>query len=178
MSPGFSNDDVAWAIDQTEVIHEPARRIDTFGSTVFNYLLISELMDSVNEVRVREGRMEAMRPQILRPEGYDELMFEGFTGEQATAFREWFEQVGGDLTFLKYGFSFTKTPVSEHIAHEPIEAVCDRVMEDLRVSGDPMTAAIRGVDEAWEICLIKFSYDMIEKSHGINTFDFKRRGLL
>ncbi len=73
-------------MEQTEVIHEPARRIDTFGSTMFEYVLISELMDSVNEVRVREGRMEAMRPQILRPEGYNDLFFEGF-GEQADAFQ-------------------------------------------------------------------------------------------
>jgi hypothetical protein len=28
------------------------------------------------------------------------------------------------------------------------------------------------------VCLLKFTVEMIEKSQGINLFDFKRRGLL
>jgi len=164
-------------MEQTNVLHEPDRRIDTFGSTAFDFYLVSELMDSVGEVRIREGRIEAQRPQILRPDGYDDVFFEGF-GEQAEAFREWFRNEGGDLAFLKYGFNFSKTTLSEHIAHESVEAVCDRITEQLRQSGNPMSALILGVDEAWEICLLKFTFEMVQKSHGINTFDFKRRGLL
>jgi hypothetical protein len=37
---------------------------------------------------------------------------------------------------------------------------------------------IQGVDDTWEISLLKFTVDMIAKSQGINVFDFKRRGLL
>jgi hypothetical protein len=37
---------------------------------------------------------------------------------------------------------------------------------------------ISGVDETWEISLLKFTVEMIEKSQKINLFDFKRRGLL
>ena len=39
-----------------------------FGTTNFEYCLITELMDQVNQVRVREGRIEAGRPKILQPE--------------------------------------------------------------------------------------------------------------
>ena len=39
-------------------------------------------------------------------------------------------------------------------------------------------AVIRGVDDTWEISLLKFNMDMIEQSQGINVFDFKRKGLL
>ena len=45
-------------------------------------------------------------------------------------------------------------------------------------SANPLAAVIHGVDDAWEICLLKFTVEMIGKSQGINVFDFKRRGLL
>ncbi len=54
----------------------------------------------------------------------------------------------------------------------------ERVLAEIRTSGNPLTAVILGVDDTWEICLLKFTLEMIHKSHKINLFDFKRRGLL
>jgi hypothetical protein len=173
----YSNDDIQYALETTKILHEPDRRIDSFGTTSFQFILVSELMDSVSEVRVRNGTIDAERPRILRPEGYDDLNFEGF-GEQAEAFKEWFKNSGGDLAFLKYGFNFSKHNVTESVVHEGIGDVCDRVKEDIRSSGNPLSALIQGVDDTWEISLLKFSMEMIEQSQGINVFDFKRRGLL
>lgn len=173
----LSHDDFIYTLEATRVLREPDRRIDTFGSTQFEFHLISELMDSVGEVRVREGRIEAGRPRILRPDGYEDMMFEGF-GENADAFREWFRQTGGNLAFLKYGFSFAKTDLSESLVHDSVEAVCDRVIGQVESNGNPLRAVILGIDETWEISLLKFTFDMIQKSLDINIFDFKRRGLL
>ncbi len=53
--PSFSRDDIRYAAEMTRVVYEPDRRIDTFGDTRFNFLLLSELMDEVNVVRVRSG---------------------------------------------------------------------------------------------------------------------------
>ena len=173
----LSYDEITWALENSEVLYEPDRRIDTFGSTNFEFFLISELMDEINQVRIRRGKMEAQRPQILRPEGYDDLMFEGF-GEHAAAFADWFKANAADLSFLKYGFTFAMKDLSEDIVHEPMQAVCDRVVEDVRSSGNPIQAVIAGVDETWDISLLKFNMDMIQKSQEINEFDFRRRGLL
>ncbi len=173
----LSHDDFIYTLESTRVLREPDRRIDTFGSTQFEFHLISELMDSAGEIRVREGRIEAGRPTILRPEGYEDLMFEGF-GENADAFRDWFRQSGGNLAFLKYGFSFAKTDLSESLVHDSVEAVCDRVVDEVESSGNPLRAVILGIDETWEISLLKFTFDMIQSSLDINVFDFKRRGLL
>jgi hypothetical protein len=82
------------------------------------------------------------------------------------------------LAILKYGFAFKRAEVEEHIVHEPLEQVTGKLLDDIKASGNPMRAVIQGVDDAWEICLLKFTVEMIEKSHGINLFDFKRRGLL
>ncbi len=173
----YSDDDILYALESTQVLYEPDRRIDTFGTTRFQFHLISELMDTVNRVRVRNGEISAERPRIVRPDGYDDLLFEGF-GEQGEAFREWFKRFGGDVAFLKYGFSFSKSNVKENIVHDSLEDVRDRVLEETRSSGNPLSAVIHGVDDTWEICLLKFTMDMIQKSQGINVFDFKRRGLL
>jgi hypothetical protein len=49
----YSEDDIQYALETTEVIHEPDRRIDTFGSTSFEFTLLTELMDDVTKVRER-----------------------------------------------------------------------------------------------------------------------------
>ena len=172
-----SEDDIQYALENTEVLYEPDRRIDTFGATRFQFHLISELMDDVRQVRVRSGEIQADRPLILKPEPLSELEFEGF-GEQATAFSEWIKQRAGGSAFLKYGFSFKKSDVTESLVHDSLAVVTDRVVTDRKSAGNPMEAVILGVDDAWEICLLKFTIEMIQKSHRINLFDFKRRGLL
>ncbi len=172
-----SDYDIQYALETTRILHEPDRRIESFGTTSFEFVLVSELMDSVTEVRVRNGTIDAERPRILRPEGYNDLDFDGF-GEQAEAFKEWSQRGGGDLAFLKYGFKFAKYNVTENVVHEGMNAVCDRVLEEIRSSGNPLRALIRGVDDTWEISLLKFSMEMIMRSKEINEFDFKRKGLL
>jgi hypothetical protein len=59
-----------------------------------------------------------------------------------------------------------------------MEEVTGKLLDNIRASGNPMRAVIQGVDDTWEICLLKFTVEMIEKSQNINLFDFKRRGLL
>ncbi len=169
--------DISYALENTNVIHEPDRRIDTFGSTRFEFTLVSELMDSVDAVRVRDGSIEAEKPLILRPDGFNGYDFEGF-GPGAQAFGNWLRQNADRLAILKYGFRFKKNDMSEHVLHESMDEVCGKLVADTRRSGNPMRAVIRGVDDAWEVCLLKFTVEMIEKSQGINLFDFKRRGLL
>ena len=62
--------------------------------------------------------------------------------------------------------------------HEPFEAVKGRLVDEVRASGDPLRAVVEGVDDAWEVCLLKFTVEMVQKSHEINIFDFRRKGLL
>lgn len=174
-------DDIQYAMETTRVLHEPDRRIDTFGDTRFEFQLISELMDSVGQVRIRTGEVEAMRPRILRPEPYRDIELEGFDDTARAKLAELIEKLraaGQSLAFLQYGFQFRRGLVREEIVHDPIDIVRGRLLEDLRRSGNPALAIIEGVDDAWEVSILKFSLEMIIRSSDINTFDFKRRGLL
>jgi len=172
-----SPDDISYALETTSVLYEPDRRIDTFGTTRFEFQLLSELMDTVGQVRVRSGEVEANRPSIIRPEGFQEVEFEGF-GENARRLFEWIREQGGDLALLRYGFQFRRGAVREELVHDSLEAVRHRVVEEARQVGNPMLAVIEGVDDAWEISVLRFAFEMVQKSHGINVFDFRRRGLL
>jgi hypothetical protein len=171
--------DIQYALEMTQVLHEPDRRIDTFGNTQFEFQLVTELMDHVNATRIRQGRILAEKPLILRPDPHamGDFDFEGF-GPQGAAFGEFLKANLHKLAVLKYGFRFRMDDMTEEVVHESIESVCGKLLEEIRVSGNPMRAVISGVDDTWEISLLKFTVEMIEKSQKINLFDFKRRGLL
>ena len=172
-----SPSNVQYALEMTNVLYEPDRRIETFGTTRFTFQLLSELMDTAGTVRIRTGEVEATRPQIVRPEPYEHFEVEGF-GDDASRFFELMRERGLDLAFLKYGFQFRRGEISEELVHESLEQVRERVLEEARRVGDPMQAVIEGVDDAWEISILKFTFDMVRQSYGINEFDFRRRGLL
>jgi hypothetical protein len=179
--PMHSQDDIHYALETTRVLREPDRRIQTFGETRFEFQLISELMDRTGEVRIRTGEVEAQRPRILRPESFREIELEGFNPDARARFDKMvdkFRSEGKDLAFLQYGFQFRRGEVHEEIVHESIDTVRDRVLDDIRHTGNPSLAVIEGVDDAWEVSILKFSFEMILRSHEINAFDFKRRGLI
>lgn len=173
----LSEDTIQYAIENTQVIVAPQRRIATFGDTSFRFFLVTELMDEVNQVRVRDGRLHAERPQIITPGHIQRMLVEGF-GENAEEFAGWLKENAPQLAILKYGFQFRKTDISNEVVHDPLEDVVGRLREQVAASDDPLSAVIQGVDEGWEICLLKFAADMIQESSGGNMGDFRKRGLL
>jgi hypothetical protein len=173
----LSEDDFQYAIENTQVILEPAGQIATFGNTSFRFYLISELMDQVNEVRVRDGRIHAERPQILTPEHYCRLLLEGF-GDKAQKYVEQFRERTRNAAVVRYGFRFRKTDVTEKTVRDSIEKVVARTKLRVQQSDEPLSAVIQGVDDAWEVCLLKFTIDLIERSSGGNFGDFRKRGLI
>ena len=173
----MTEDDFQYAIENTRVILAPERQIATFGSTSFRFYLISELMDQVNEIRVRDGRIHAERPQILTPEHYCRLLLEGF-GEKAAKYADMLRERTRDMAVLRYGFQFRKTDVVENRVRDTMDAVIERTRRRVQDSEEPLSAVIQGVDDAWEVCLLKFTIDLIERSSGGNLGDFRKRGLM
>ena len=169
---------IPYAIANTEVLYVPDRRIDTFGDTRFNYRLVTEPMDEAGTARVRSGWVEARRPRIVRPAMPDAVEMEGFSRDAAEFFH-WLRSEGAlACTWLKYGFCFSRSDVLVETVHEDARDVADRMVREALESGDSFRAVIRGVDDAWEVSLLRFMMEMIQQSHEINAFDFRRRGLV
>lgn len=173
----WSEDNFQYAIENTEVILAPEGRIATFGHTSFRFYLVSELMDRANQVRVRDGRIHAERPQILTAEHMSRLLLEGF-GEKAERYLEQLRERAQKIAVVRYGFQFRKTDVTERTVHDSLAAVIEQTKAQVERSEEPLSAVIQGVDDAWEVCLLKFTIDLIEKSSGGNMGDFRRRGLV
>ena len=173
----MTEDDFQYAVENTRVILAPERQISSFGTTSFRFYLISELMDRANEVRVRDGKIHAERPQILTPEHYCRLLLDGF-GDKAQRYVDRLRDHIRDVSFLRYGFQFRKTDVTENTVRDTMEAVIERTRLMVEHSEEPLSAVIQGVDDAWEVCLLKFTIDLIERSTGGNMGDFRRRGLV
>ncbi len=173
----WSEDDFQYAVENTRVIVAPEQQIATFGTTSFRFYLISELMDRADEVRVRDGRIHAERPQIVTPDHYARLLLEGF-GEKAQQYVDALRERMRSISVLRYGFQFRKTDVIEDRVRGSIDAVIARTRTKVENANDPLSAVIQGVDDAWEVCLLKFTIDMIERSSGGNLGDFRTRGLL
>src|SRR2546430_5417451 len=108
----MARDDFDYAIENTQVIVAPEQKIATFGSTSFNFYLISELMDRVDQIRVRSGKIHAERPQILTPEHYCRLLLEGF-GEKAERYVDRFRETARKISLLGFGFQFGKPVLTE-----------------------------------------------------------------
>ena len=173
----LKQDDIEYALANTEVILAPDRNIATFGSTSFEFHLISELMDRVDQVRIRTGRIDAERPRILSPEYFSRMLLEGF-GEKAQQYVDRLREQARQIAVLRYGFQFRKSAVAEETVTSSLRAVIDRTRRRIESSADPRGAIIQGVDEGWEVCLLKFTIEMIERSAGSNLGDFQRRGFL
>ena len=173
----MTRDDFDYAIENTQVILAPESQIATFGSTSFHFYLISELMDRGDQVRIRNGKIHAERPQILTPEHYCRLLLEGF-GEKAQRYVDQLREHARNVAVLRYGFQFRKTDVTEETVRDSIDAVTNRTRRRVESANEPLSAVIQGVDDAWEVCLLKFTIDLIERSSGGNLGDFRKRGLI
>jgi len=173
----MKEDDFHYAIENTQVIVAPEQQIATFGSTSFHFYLISELMDRVDQVRVRNGKIQAERPQILTPEHFRRLLLEGF-GEKAQRYAEQLRENLRDIAVLRYGFQFRKTDMTEETIRDSLDAVITRTKRRVENAHQPLSAIIHGVEDAWEVCLLKFTIDMVERSAGGNLGELRKRGLI
>jgi hypothetical protein len=173
----YQEHDFHYAMENTRVVVVPQNAIETFGTTRFHFHLVSELLDEIDTTRIRSGTIEAERPRILSAGHFSRVLLEGF-GEEAREFADWMESNASMAKILRYGFQFRKTNLIEKTLNEPMDAALDRLETELRRGDDPFAALIAGVDDVWEVCLLKFSMEMIQRSAVGNVEEWKRRGLV
>lgn len=155
----------------------PKNHLETFGSTHLHYHMVSELMDTVNRIRVREGAIQSQRPQIITPTCYAQEMLDGF-GNEANQYIDWLREHAKDMRILQYGFKIQKTELSEQVVSGNVKEIIDQVKKQITDKNDPMTAVIYGVDDPWDVCLLKFMVDVIRNSAPYNFNELGRHNLL
>jgi hypothetical protein len=165
--------DFWYAINNTRVVIAPTQRLETFGTTIIHYHLVTELMDVADKIRIREGRIQAHRPRIITPTTMAESFLEGF-GNEAEKYVEWLRQHERDLRILQYGFIVRKEEIHDEIVTDNLDAVVERVSEAIRKKEDPLSAVVVGVDSPWEVSLLKMMVDVSSQSYLGNVHEMER----
>ncbi len=165
-----------YAVNNTDVRLMPSGHLETFGSTLLNYHLITELMDDTSRVRVREGKLEAGRPQIITPDAYAQTALEGF-GDEARQYVEWLREHEQDIRVLQYGYRLKQESYHENVISDNLEAVVERVKASVKDSNDPMSAVVVGVDDPWDVCLVRLFWEVIQTSALVNIREMQRHKL-
>lgn len=174
MSKKHSQFDFWFAVHNTEITLPPKRHLETFGNTIINYHLVSELMDTVGKVRIREGRMQALKPQIITPSAYASTHLEGF-GEEAHKYMEWLRKHEDSIRILRYGYTLKQEAFSEQVVSDNVELVLERVKQEVISKNDPFAAVVKGVDDPWDVCLVRLFWTIIQNSARANIRELQER---
>ncbi len=165
-----------YAAKQVKILLSPSHTLETFGATLVNYHLISELDDHPGKIRVREGRLEAHQPLVIAPR-FSELTTDGFS-EKARAYLEFLKENEDALRILRYGYHLKSDNFSEQIVTDSLSAVTERVKAEVIAGGDKFAAVLQGVDEPWDVALVELWRREVSKSAGKNIKELNDSGLL
>ena len=165
-----------YAAKSARFLVEPSHRLETFGNTLVNYHLVSELPDNPNKVRVREGRLEAHQPLVITP-NFQEMQVEGL-GDEARAYLEFLKENEKNLRILRYGYHLKSDNFSEQIVTERLSVVTERVKAAVRESNDKFAAVIQCVDEPWDVALVELWLREIRRSADGNIRELREHGKL
>ncbi len=162
---------IQYVIEHTEVLRAPKQSLSTFGTTNIYYYLVTELAEWVNVVR--EGRVIAAKPKIVTPSYLINL--EGFS-MQAKRFIEIMAEKNPHEPGIFY--TYKNEPGEMNIVSESVGAIVDKVNRRIDGQRDPLTTIIKGVEELWDVSLLKFTYELTRSSMQGNVAELERRGLL
>ena len=167
------------AVAQTEILRSPKQSLTTFGTTNIYYYLVTEpayqeLGLTATETVIREGRVIAEKPRIVTP--YYLASLEGFSENARRYFDSLIRTYGHTAQGLLY--AYRNEPKEMNIVSDNLPSVVAKLNEDIDRRGDPLTTFIKGMDEMWDIALIKFIFEMTQRSLGDNIRQMNARGLL
>ncbi len=159
------------AMQKTELIRAPRRRLSTFGSTTLEYYVVTELTEQMSAVR--DGKVQAERPRIVTP--YYLLHVEGFS-EDAKRFLRMMAQESPHEPGIFY--AYRNVPNTMQVVYEPLGVVVGNLSARLDSEERTLSAIIRGVEDMWDLAVMMFIYDLTQRAAGGHYADFRRHGLL
>jgi hypothetical protein len=170
---------ISEAVRRTEILRLPKRSLATFGATNIYYYLVtepaySELVKSSSETVIREGRVVAERPRIVTPYYLSHL--EGFSPDAKRYLDMLIKTHGPSVPGLLY--SYKNEPKELTIVSDNLLSVIAKLNQDIDKSGNPLTSIIKGLDELWDVSLLKFIYELTRSSLPDNLLQLGSRGLL
>ncbi len=167
------------ALERTWVVRYPRQSLATFGVTNISYHVItepiySEMTPGRPEGVVRVGRVISERPSIVTP--YYASNLRGFSSEAYEYLRYLAENFGPNSPGILYQYR-NESEKMDIVSGEPRE-IANKISDDLDQRSDNLSVVMVGVDELWDVALLKFMYEFTASSAGRNVAEFKSHGLL
>lgn len=176
----FDDERILEAVKSTEILRSPKQGLSTFGTTNIYYYLLTQPVyiepssQGIKETVIREGRVIAQRPRIVTP--YYLSRLEGFSPEARRYLIDMVETHGPDAAGLFY--TYKNEPKELNIVTDSLLAVLEKLNAQIDKRGDPLTSIIRGLDELWDVSIMKFIYEVTRGSVSNNLRQMGSRGLL
>lgn len=170
-----SRERIKYALEETEILKFPDNLISTFKPTTLHYYVLAEpaylevFKNEGPETKIREGRITWEKPKLLTP-GYL-LQMEGFSEEARKALQILARQ-HPDMAGLLYRMKYKKESQRTVTVSRTIKDTFRRLKDDLKEKDDFLTVIIKGVDELWDVSLMKFIQELIVKSAYQSQFPY------
>ncbi|MYA62137.1 MAG: hypothetical protein F4X94_06140 [Dehalococcoidia bacterium] len=166
------------AAEQTWVVRHPRQNLATFGTTSLSYYVVTEpiyreIQPEDSESVVRQGKVIAQKPAIVTP--FYAMNLEGFSDEAYSYFRHLSQQYGPNSPGILYQYR-NETEKTDILSGLPNE-VANRISDDLDGKKDELSVVMVGVDELWDVSLMKFIYEFTSKSAVENAQELRSRGM-
>ena len=167
-------------VDLTQVIRAPKSPLETFGSTVVNYHVVSApvyegaIPDQPNESLIRHGIVTAERPKLVTP-GYLSRA-EGFGNEASEYLDYLMHNYGADTPGLLYRYK-NEPQSTDNVTGDPLD-VARNIGDSIDRQQKNFEAVILGFGELWDVSLMKFIYEFTNHSSRSNFSELGSKGLL
>ena len=168
---------IAYAVAHTEVLRPPKQTLASFGNTSIRYFLLtqpsySEFVKESDDIVIREGRVIAEKPKVVTPTYLINL--DGFGDNAKRYFQTLATEDGPHSPGILY--QYRNQPKDLSIVSGNIMSVVARIENEIKE--DPLTAIIQGVDDLWDVSLLKFIRDLTSRSMLSNITELGGNGLV
>lgn len=170
------------AVEQTWVVRFPKQRLATFGVTRISYYVVTEPIyrelepdkTDKKEGVVRTGKVIAERPALITPTYAMNL--QGFSAEAFEYLQYLAQKYGPNSPGILY--QYKNEPEKTDIVGGLPNEIAHRISEDLERRQQDLSLVMVGVDEYWDLALLKFMYEFTSSSLAHNVQEFQSRGLM
>ena len=167
------------AMEQTWVVRFPSQHLATFGTTNVSYYVVTEpiyqeMAPEQQEGVVRTGKVIAEQPTVITPTYAMNL--QGFSSDAYEYLQHLAQMFGQNSPGVLYQYR-NEADKMDIVSGTPSE-IAGRISDDLSRRNENLAVVLVGVDELWDVALLKFIHEYTSSSAMHNVQEFSSRGLL
>tara|TARA_B100001750_G_C15422417_1_gene553666 strand:- start:327 stop:1031 length:705 start_codon:yes stop_codon:yes gene_type:complete len=177
------NDYPDWmkAVEQTYVVKFPKQHLATFGTTNINYYVVTEpIYTAIDPEKkelegvIRKGRVIAEKPALITPRYAMNLS--GFSDDAYDYMKRAAQIYGPNSPGILY--KYRKEEGNLDVVSGIPQEIAWNISNELDRKKDNLSVVMVGIDEFWDVALLKFIYEFTSSSISYNTREFDSSGLM